>query len=78
MRRCSLQDLPDIAQDYHAHGYDVTMVQRSSTLVVTCDSLIDVDMKGVYSEDGVSPTSPFLTSLLKTSPPYQQTNPNTH
>lgn len=44
----------DIAQDYYEHGYDVTMVQRSSTLVVTCDSLIDVDMKGVYSEDGVS------------------------
>ncbi|KAL8836109.1 MAG: hypothetical protein Q9170_003057, partial [Blastenia crenularia] len=42
----------DIAQDYHEHGYDVTMVQRSSTLVVSCDSLIDVDMKGVYAEDG--------------------------
>ncbi|KAI4125103.1 MAG: hypothetical protein LQ338_004455 [Usnochroma carphineum] len=42
----------DIAQDYYEHGYNVTMVQRSSTLVVTCDSLIDVDMKGVYSEDG--------------------------
>ncbi|KAL8708738.1 MAG: hypothetical protein Q9225_007559, partial [Loekoesia sp. 1 TL-2023] len=42
----------DIAQDYYEHGYDVTMVQRSSTLVVTSGSLIDVDMKGVYSEDG--------------------------
>ncbi|KAL8670751.1 MAG: hypothetical protein Q9168_004730 [Polycauliona sp. 1 TL-2023] len=42
----------DIAQDYHEHGYDVTMVQRSSTLVVSCENLIDVDMKGVYSEDG--------------------------
>ncbi|KAL8800605.1 MAG: hypothetical protein Q9182_005067 [Xanthomendoza sp. 2 TL-2023] len=42
----------DIAQDYHAHGYDVTMVQRSSTLVVGVESLMDVDMKGVYSEDG--------------------------
>ncbi|KAL8768739.1 MAG: hypothetical protein Q9209_005157 [Squamulea sp. 1 TL-2023] len=42
----------DIAQDYYAHGYDVTMVQRSSTLVVSCENLIDVDMKGVYSEDG--------------------------
>lgn len=44
----------DIAQDYYEHGYDVTMVQRSSTLVVSCENLIDVDMKGVYSEDGVS------------------------
>ncbi|KAL8678218.1 MAG: hypothetical protein Q9186_005401 [Xanthomendoza sp. 1 TL-2023] len=42
----------DIAQDYHAHGYEVTMVQRSSTLVVGVESLMDVDMKGVYSEDG--------------------------
>ncbi|KAL8701703.1 MAG: hypothetical protein Q9201_004766 [Fulgogasparrea decipioides] len=42
----------DIAQDYYEHGYEVTMVQRSSTLVVTSEALIDVDMKGVYSEDG--------------------------
>ncbi len=44
----------DIVQDYYEYGYDVTMVQRSSTLVVTCESLIDVEMKAVYSEDGVS------------------------
>ncbi|KAI4221029.1 MAG: hypothetical protein LQ349_007950 [Xanthoria aureola] len=42
----------DIAQDYYEHGYDVTMVQRSSTLVVSCENLIDVDMKGLYSEEG--------------------------
>ncbi|KAL8909356.1 MAG: hypothetical protein Q9171_005075 [Xanthocarpia ochracea] len=42
----------DIAQDYYEHGYDVTMVQRSSTLVVSSENLIDVEMKGVYSEDG--------------------------
>ncbi|KAL8920153.1 MAG: hypothetical protein Q9208_006399 [Pyrenodesmia sp. 3 TL-2023] len=42
----------DIAQDYYEHGYDVTMVQRSSTLVVSSEALIDVEMKGVYSEDG--------------------------
>ena len=48
----------DIARDYHDHGYNVTMVQRSSTLVVKCDTLIDVTMKGFYDEDGVcSPTS---------------------
>ena len=43
----------DIAHDYFEHGYDVTMFQRTSTLVVTCQTLIDVDMKGIYSEDGV-------------------------
>ncbi|KAL8984183.1 MAG: hypothetical protein Q9205_001791 [Flavoplaca limonia] len=42
----------DIAQDYYEHDYEVTMVQRSSTLVVSCENLIDVDMKGVYSESG--------------------------
>lgn len=44
----------DIARDYHDHGYDVTIVQRSSTLVVTSESLIDVTMKGLYDEDGVN------------------------
>ncbi len=43
----------DIAKDYYDHGYDVTMVQRSSTLVVTSQTLIDVTMKGLYAEDGV-------------------------
>ncbi|KAL8873679.1 MAG: hypothetical protein Q9174_000884 [Haloplaca sp. 1 TL-2023] len=42
----------DIAQDYYEHGYDVTMIQRSSTLVASSKALIDVTMKGVYAEDG--------------------------
>ncbi|KAI9792878.1 MAG: hypothetical protein M1833_000990 [Piccolia ochrophora] len=42
----------DIARDYLDHGYDVTMVQRSSTLVLTSETLIEVTMKGIYSEDG--------------------------
>ena len=46
----------DIARDYHEHGYDVTMVQRSSTLVHTCGALVDVTMKGLYAEDGVTIT----------------------
>ena len=29
------------------------MVQRSSTLVLTSETLIDVTMKGLYAEDGV-------------------------
>ena len=51
----------DIARDYYDHGYDVTMVQRSSTLVVTSETLIDVTMKGLYEEDGVN----FSTSMLR-------------
>ncbi|KAL9046993.1 MAG: hypothetical protein Q9214_000318, partial [Letrouitia sp. 1 TL-2023] len=42
----------DVARDYANHGYDVTMVQRSSTLVHTSYTLIDVTMKGLYAEDG--------------------------
>ena len=48
----------DIARDYYEHEYDVTMVQRSSTHVVRSETLIDVTMKGLYSEDGV--TTPLL------------------
>ena len=44
----------DIARDYYDNGYDVTMVQRSTTLVVKSETLIDVSMKGVYEENGVS------------------------
>lgn len=47
----------DIAQDFYEHGYHVTMVQRSSTYVVTSQTLLDVAMKGLYSEDGVSISS---------------------
>ena len=43
----------DIAQDFYEHGYHVTMVQRSSTYVVRSQTLLDVAMKGLYSEDGV-------------------------
>lgn len=42
----------DIARDYYDHGYDVTIVQRSSTLVLTSDTLSEVTMKGLYAEDG--------------------------
>ena len=48
----------DIAREYYEHGYEVTMVQRSSTLVVTVGSVIDVSLAGLYFEDGV------ITALL--------------
>ena len=54
----------DIARDYHDHGYDVTIVQRSTTLVVTSETLIDVTMKGLYAEDGVRALASTLTSTL--------------
>ena len=53
----------DIARDYYEHGYNVTLVQRSSTHVVKSETLIDVTMKGLYSEDGV--TSPPLKYVFR-------------
>ena len=62
----------DIAQDYYEHGYDVTMIQRSSTHVVRCQTLVDVTMKGLYSEDGVRYLlpfgGPFLSPLSESFP----------
>ncbi|KAJ5895074.1 hypothetical protein N7495_006765 [Penicillium taxi] len=42
----------DIAQDYFEKGYDVTMVQRSSTCVVSSKSITEISMKGLYEEGG--------------------------
>lgn len=44
----------DIAQDYYEHGYDVTIVQRSSTLVISSKTIVDVLLSGLYNEGGVS------------------------
>lgn len=54
----------DIARDYYDHGYDVTMVQRSSTLVLTSETLIDVTMKGLYAEDGVTISASLSINTL--------------
>ncbi|KAG5953436.1 hypothetical protein E4U53_005547 [Claviceps sorghi] len=42
----------DIAQDYAEKGYNVTLVQRSSTTVVSSYAITDIALKGLYSEDG--------------------------
>jgi hypothetical protein len=42
----------DIAQDYFEHGYDVTMVQRSSTCVISSASILDIGLAGLYDETG--------------------------
>ncbi|GJN72375.1 hypothetical protein PLICBS_006448 [Purpureocillium lilacinum] len=41
----------DIAQEYLDKGYDVTIVQRSSTHVVSSKAILDIAFKGLYSED---------------------------
>ena len=42
----------DIAQDFYEHGYDVTIVQRSSTYVMSSKDGLDVLLKGLYEEGG--------------------------
>ncbi|OAP59200.1 hypothetical protein AYL99_06498 [Fonsecaea erecta] len=42
----------DIAQDFYEQGYDVTMVQRSTTCIVTSQAIMQIGMKGLYEEDG--------------------------
>jgi lysine/ornithine N-monooxygenase len=58
----------DIAQDYYEHGWDVTMVQRSTTHVVASDTLVEVTMSGLYCDGGVSkyPITQYFTLLLWT------------
>jgi cation diffusion facilitator CzcD-associated flavoprotein CzcO len=52
----------DIAQDYYEKGYEVTIVQRSSTYVMTSENGLGVLLAGLYDEDGVSLENvPFLS-----------------
>lgn len=41
----------DIAQDFLEKGYDITMVQRSSTCVVSSRSITDIGNKDTYDEN---------------------------
>lgn len=40
----------DIAQDFYENGYDVTIVQRSSTCVVSSKAIVNIGLGGLYSE----------------------------
>ncbi|RCI16774.1 hypothetical protein L249_1718 [Ophiocordyceps polyrhachis-furcata BCC 54312] len=42
----------DIAQDYFENGYDVTMIQRSGTIVVSSSSVTDVILNPLFTEGG--------------------------
>lgn len=42
----------DIAQDYLEKGYDITMVQRSTTHVVSSKAITEVSLKGLFCENG--------------------------
>ncbi|KAI1262746.1 flavin-binding monooxygenase-like protein [Xylariaceae sp. FL1019] len=42
----------DIAQDFYENGYDVTMIQRSSTCVVSSKAISDIFLAPLYAEAG--------------------------
>ncbi|KAL2827370.1 hypothetical protein BDW59DRAFT_160333 [Aspergillus cavernicola] len=65
----------DIAQDYYEKGYDVTMVQRSTTCVVSSDSVVNIALKGLYEENGppVDDADLFLWSIPTEQFKAQQT-----
>ena len=41
----------DIAHDFYERGYDISIVQRSSTHVVSSKAITDIALKGIFSED---------------------------
>lgn len=65
----------DIAQDFYEKGYDVTMVQRSSTLVVSSKSILDIALKGLYDENSPpnDESDPYLYSFPSELFKLQQT-----
>ncbi|MGF3023990.1 NAD(P)-binding domain-containing protein [Methylobacterium aquaticum] len=44
----------DICADFYENGADVTMVQRSSTHIVKSDTLMELALGGLYSEDALA------------------------
>jgi len=62
----------DIAQEFYNHGADVTMIQRSSTLVISAEKGIPILLAPAYSEDG-PPTEE--SDLAIVSFPYNALHP---
>lgn len=62
----------DIAQDFFEKGYDITIVQRSTTCVVSSEAITDIGNKGLYDQDSPPVDDADLTfwslpsELLKT------------
>ncbi|KEF51107.1 uncharacterized protein A1O9_12830 [Exophiala aquamarina CBS 119918] len=42
----------DIAQDFYEKGYDVTLVQRSTTCVISSEAITNIGLAGLYDENG--------------------------
>ena len=62
----------DICADLWEHGADVTMVQRSSTHVARSDSLMELALGALYSEEAVAAgVTTDMADLLFASLPYK-------
>ena len=62
----------DICADLYEHGADVTMVQRSSTHIATSDSLMELALSGLYSEQAVKAgIDHHKADLIFASVPYR-------
>jgi putative flavoprotein involved in K+ transport len=62
----------DICGDLWEHGADVTMVQRSSTLIARSETLMDLALGGLYSESAVkSGVTTEKADLIFASIPYR-------
>ncbi|WP_408377691.1 NAD(P)-binding domain-containing protein [Paraburkholderia megapolitana] len=62
----------DICADLWEHGADVTMIQRSSTMIVRSDSVMELAIKKLYSEEAVAAgISTDLADLVVASVPQR-------
>jgi putative flavoprotein involved in K+ transport len=62
----------DICADLWEHGAEVTMIQRSSTLVARSETLIDLTVKALYSEEAVEAgITTDRADLIVASTPYR-------
>ncbi|KAI2629543.1 FAD/NAD(P)-binding domain-containing protein [Hypoxylon sp. NC1633] len=64
----------DICQDFYENGYDVTVVQRSSTTVMSSKAVLDLLLAPAYTEDGLPVEEADLLTWSKPSEVYKATN----
>ncbi|KAJ5356367.1 hypothetical protein N7517_010976 [Penicillium concentricum] len=62
----------DIAQDFYENGYQVTMLQRSSTVVVSPEAITDVALAGLYEENGPPVDDADLLLWSTPTPVFQE------
>ncbi|KAI9668957.1 MAG: hypothetical protein M1817_005180 [Caeruleum heppii] len=64
----------DIAQDFYEKGFEVTMVQRSSTCVISNKAVLEVLLAGLYQEGGPPTEDADLTFMSIPNPLLKRIN----